>query len=61
MKVKKQKRTKKCVIKRRLKFQDYKSTLEAAQTENKVNHLKRITLIQIVLKKIKKNSQKVIN
>ena len=45
MKVKKQKRTKKCVIKRRLKFQDYKSTLEAAQTENKVNHLKRITLI----------------
>ena len=46
MKVKKnKKRTKKCVIKRRLKFQDYKNCLEAAQTENKVNHLKRITLI----------------
>ena len=42
---KKQKRTKKCVIKRRLKFQDYKNCLEAAQIENKVNHLKRITLI----------------
>ena len=32
---KKAKGTKKCVIKRKLKFQDYKNCLEAAQTENK--------------------------
>ena len=32
---KKAKGTKKCVIKRRLKFEDYKNCLEAAQTEKK--------------------------
>ena len=31
--------TKKCVIKRKLKFEDYESYLEAAQIENKINHL----------------------
>ena len=35
----KAKGTKKCVIKRKLKFQDYKNCLEAAQIENKINHL----------------------
>ena len=35
---KKAKGTKKCVIKRELKFQDYKNFLEAAQIENKINH-----------------------
>ena len=30
---------KKCVIKRKLKFQDYKNFLQAAETENKINHL----------------------
>ena len=35
---KKAKGTKKCVIKRKLKFQDYKNFLEAAQIENKINH-----------------------
>ena len=34
---KKAKGTKKCVIKRKLKFQDYKNFLEAAQIENKIN------------------------
>ena len=36
---KKAKNTKKYVIKRKLKFEDYKNCLEAAQTENKINHL----------------------
>ena len=35
---KKTKGTKKWVIKRKLKFQDYKNCLEAAQVENKKNH-----------------------
>ena len=31
---------KKFVVKRKLKFQDYINCLEAAQTENKIEHLK---------------------
>ena len=38
---KKTKRTKKCVIKRKLKFQDYKNCLEAAQMERKINYLRK--------------------
>ena len=38
---KKEKSTKKCVIKRKLKFQDHKNCLEAAQIENKINHLEK--------------------
>ena len=41
---KKAKGTKKCIIKRKLKFQDYKNCLEAAQTENKIRHSKKIKL-----------------
>ena len=37
---KKSKGTKTCVIKK-LKFQDYKNCLEAAQVENKINHLEK--------------------
>ena len=33
--------TKKCVIKRKLKFENYKSCLEAIQLENKINHLEK--------------------
>ena len=36
---KKAKGTKKCVINRELKFEDYKNCLEAAQIENKISHL----------------------
>ena len=32
---------KKCVIKRKLKFQDYKSFLEAAEIENEINRLEK--------------------
>ena len=33
--------TKKCAIKRKLKFEDYKNCLEEAQIENEINHLKK--------------------
>ena len=38
---KKVKGTKKCVIRRKLKFQNYKKCLEATQLENKINHLEK--------------------
>ena len=38
---KKAKDTKKYVIKRRLKFENYKSCLEATQIENKINYLEK--------------------
>ena len=38
---KKAKYTKKCIIKRKLTFQDYQNYLEAAQVENKINHLEK--------------------
>ena len=31
--------TKKCVIKRKLKFENYKNCLEATEIENKINYL----------------------
>ena len=39
--VKKAKGTKKCVVKRKLKFQHCKNYLEPAQIENKTNHLEK--------------------
>ena len=36
--------TKKCVTKRKLKFENYKSCLEAIQLENKINHLEKSTI-----------------
>ena len=33
--------TKKCVIKKKLKFEDYKSCLEATLLEVKINHLEK--------------------
>ena len=36
---KKVKGTKKCVIRRKLKSENYKNCLEATQLENKINHL----------------------
>ena len=38
---KKAKGTKKCVIKRKLKFENYKNCLKAAQIKNKINHLEK--------------------
>ena len=41
MKIQKQKRQKKCVIKRTLNFQYYENRLEVAQNENKTEHLEK--------------------
>ena len=41
IKIKKVKGTTKCVIKRKLKIRDYKNFLEAAEIENKLNHLEK--------------------
>ena len=41
MKIKRRKGTKKCVIKRTLKFQDYKDSLNAAKTDGKLKYLEK--------------------
>ena len=51
MKINQEKGTKKCVIKRKIKCQDYRNCLEAVQIENKINYLQKISLMKIVLKK----------
>ena len=38
---KKAKCTKKCAIKRKLKFENYKNYLEAIQLENKINYIEK--------------------
>ena len=40
MKIKKQKVQTKCVIKRKLKFENYKNCLQATKLESKINYLK---------------------
>ena len=52
---KKSKDTKKCVVKRKNKFQDYENCLEAAQIENRINHLEKNKIDVDSLKKDKKN------
>ena len=47
----KEKDTKKCVIKRKHKFENYKNSLDAIQLENKINYLEKIKLTQINHKK----------
>ena len=42
---KKEKGTKKCAIKRKLEFEDYKNCLEATEIENEKNHLEKINLM----------------
>ena len=41
VKIKKSKGTKKRIIKRKLKFENYKNCVEATQLENKINHLQK--------------------
>ena len=55
VKIKKPITQKKCAVKRKLKFEEYKHCFEAIQLENKVNHLKKI-LMWVMLEKIIKNS-----
>ena len=52
---KKVKDKKRCVIKRKLKFENYRNCSEATQLENKINHLEKTKLPYIVLKKIIKS------
>ena len=56
----KAKDTKKCVIKGKLKFENYKNCLEATQLENKMNHLEKtkIGIGSFVTKENLKNSSK---
>ena len=56
----KAKDTKKCVIKGKLKFENYKNCLEATQLENKMNHLEKtkIDIGSFVTKENLKNSSK---
>ena len=42
VRIKTQKGQKKCIIKRKLKFGNYKRCLEETQFENKTNHLQKI-------------------
>ena len=53
---KKAKGTKKCVIKRKLKFEDYKDCLDETQLENKTNHQEKNKNDLYSVKKIIKNS-----
>ena len=50
-----------CIIKRKLKFQDYKNFLEAVQTENKINRLEKnkdeVNSLKEDKKKFMKNSK----
>ena len=41
VKIKKQKSQKKCVIKIKLKFENYKNCLEATQLDNKIKYLEK--------------------
>ena len=50
----KEKDHKKCVIKRKLKFEVYKSCLVATQLENKINHLQKNKIDVDSLKKDQK-------
>ena len=54
MKIKKQKGQKMCVIKRKLKFKDYKKCLKASQIENKINYLEKKIIDVGCLKEDKK-------
>ena len=48
----KAKGTKKCVIKRKIKFENYKNCLEATQLDNKIKYLKKNKISIDSLKKI---------
>ena len=57
VKIKKGKDTKKCVIKGKLKFEDYKNCLEATRLEIKLNHREKNEFDLYSLKKDNKESK----
>ena len=52
--------TKKCAIKGKFRFQDYKKCLEAAQIENKINHLEKNKIDADSFKELIKNNKLVL-
>ena len=52
---KKAKNPKMCVMKRKIKLEDYKNCLEATELENKIKDVKKMKRTYIVLKKIIKD------
>ena len=54
---KKAKGTKKCVMKRKLKFENYKNCLEATQLENKINYLEKNKIHIDSIKEFIKNNK----
>ena len=57
MKIKKSKKHKKCIIKRKRKFEDYKNFLEEPQIENKLNQLEKTKIYVGSLKELTKNNK----
>ena len=57
---KKAKGTKKCVIRRELQFENYKSCLKATQLENKINHLEKKQKKKTERENIKENHKEFI-
>ena len=55
VKIKKQNDTKKCVIKRKLKFENFKNCLQETELENIINHLEKN---KIDIDSLKKDHQK---
>ena len=53
---KKAKGTKKCVVKRKLKFEDYNHCLEATQLENKINQLEKT---KVAIDSLEENHKKI--
>ena len=53
---KKPKSTKNCVIKRKLKFENYKNYLQANELENKINYLESNKTDIYTIKKVLNNS-----
>ena len=54
MNLKKQKSTKKCVIKKELQFENYESCLKVNQVDNKINHLEKNKIDTDSIKKNRK-------
>ena len=60
MKIKKAKGTKKCDIKRKLKFENYKNCLEATELENKINYLEKNKIDIDSIKKFIENNKSIL-
>ena len=57
---KKARGSKKCVIKRKLRFENYKNCLEATELENKINHLEKNKIDINSIKEFIKNNKSIL-